>query len=77
MLGVGGPVRLRRFIELRGIDADRGLGAYVFPSFKMSFAGRHGDLVTGISSATSVTGLRASLASADTLPFEVLGDMGV
>lgn len=55
--------RLRLFA--RGIDAERGLGAYLLPSPRsMSLVGFGVDLVfgKGTSSATSITGLRAILA---------------
>ncbi len=45
----------------------------------MSFAGLGVDLVfgTGVSSATSITGLKPMRASALVLPFDAVGETGV
>lgn len=63
----------------RGMDADLGRGVYDFPSLTMIFAGFDGALAfsTGISSATSMTGLSAIGVPALALSLGVIGDTGV
>lgn len=68
--------RLRRFA--RGIEAERGLGAYLLPSpRRMSLVGLGVDLAfgRGTSSATSITGLRVMLAEFGLL-LEAVGELG-
>lgn len=69
VVGVFAPCPLLLFIALRGIDADLGRGVYVgrgVYGFTITFAPCGGDLAfgTGISCATSITGLRAICSSA-------------
>ena len=71
--------RLRRFMAVRDIEAERGLGAYLVPSpRRMSRAGFVGDFTfgTGTSSATSIIGERQILTELG-LSFDVVGEIGV
>lgn len=75
--GASAPARLRLFMALRGMDADLGRGTYDLPSFTTTLASFGVDFVlgTGVSSATSITGLSAMHIVSLTL--EVVGDIGV
>lgn len=71
---------LRLRTAARGYDAERGRGAYVLPSLRMSLVGLGDGLVfgTGTSSATSMTGLRHIPKSGVRLSAVcAVGDMGV
>ena len=63
-------------MALRGIDADLGRGAYDLLSLTMSFGGNFA-FGTGISSATSITGLSVILFFEFSLSFEAAGETGV
>lgn len=79
LAGVRAPFLLLRFNADREYDADLGRGLYGLPSFTTMAAGLGVNLAfgTGISSATSITGLSVMSASAIPLALDVVGEMGV